>query len=263
MINFFRKIRKKLADDNKPLKYARYAFGEIVLVVVGILIALQINAWNADRLNRIKEQEHLAQLTRELKAQLLYYQDLVDLFADREKRISRLVNIWASKKPIIKDSLQYLGDFRTGGSHDYWHKKPVVWSQLLETGEINLIRNKELADGLYTFYDRIEKMAQNYNSYFLQFNYNARKHSSKIYVDIPINELMDNWEKALTVGQKNQNTYPDTIYEKIWDMRMDMILDYRTIVAGSRGQQIWLKPILISGEELLGKLEAAQGIIAE
>jgi hypothetical protein len=46
MINFFRKIRKKLADDNKPLKYMRYAIGEIVLVVIGILIALQINNWN-------------------------------------------------------------------------------------------------------------------------------------------------------------------------------------------------------------------------
>ncbi len=42
MINFFRKTRKQLADDNKPLKYMRYAIGEIVLVVIGILIALSI-----------------------------------------------------------------------------------------------------------------------------------------------------------------------------------------------------------------------------
>ncbi len=49
MINFFRKARQKLADDNKPLKYARYAIGEIVLVVIGILIALQINNWNEGR----------------------------------------------------------------------------------------------------------------------------------------------------------------------------------------------------------------------
>jgi hypothetical protein len=49
MINFFRKIRKKLADDNKPLKYARYAIGEIVLVMIGILLALQVNNWNEDR----------------------------------------------------------------------------------------------------------------------------------------------------------------------------------------------------------------------
>ena len=46
MINFFRKTRKKLADDNKPLKYMRYAFGEIILVVLGILIALQIKNYN-------------------------------------------------------------------------------------------------------------------------------------------------------------------------------------------------------------------------
>ena len=49
MINFFRKIRKKLADDNKPLKYVHYAIGEIVLVVIGISIALQINNWNEER----------------------------------------------------------------------------------------------------------------------------------------------------------------------------------------------------------------------
>ena len=46
MINFFRKIRKKLIANNKPLKYMSYAIGEIMLVVVGILIALQINNWN-------------------------------------------------------------------------------------------------------------------------------------------------------------------------------------------------------------------------
>ena len=54
MINFFRKTRKKLADDNKPLKYMRYAIGEIVLVVIGILIALSINTWNEQRKNKIK-----------------------------------------------------------------------------------------------------------------------------------------------------------------------------------------------------------------
>ena len=52
MINFFRKIRKQLADNNKPLKYMRYAVGEIVLVVIGILIALSINNCNNNREKR-------------------------------------------------------------------------------------------------------------------------------------------------------------------------------------------------------------------
>ena len=49
MINFFRKIRKKLADDNKPLKYIRYAVGEIALIIIGILLALSLNNWSVER----------------------------------------------------------------------------------------------------------------------------------------------------------------------------------------------------------------------
>ena len=67
MINFFRKIRKKLADDNKPLKYIRYAVGEIVLVMVGILLALQVNNWNTKRLSVEKEKELLTNLMENLR----------------------------------------------------------------------------------------------------------------------------------------------------------------------------------------------------
>jgi len=46
MIPIFKKIRKKMADDNRPLKYIRYGVGEIVLVMIGMLLALQVNTWN-------------------------------------------------------------------------------------------------------------------------------------------------------------------------------------------------------------------------
>ena len=49
MIKFFRKIRQNLLMENKTGKYFKYAIGEIVLVVIGILIALQINNWNENR----------------------------------------------------------------------------------------------------------------------------------------------------------------------------------------------------------------------
>jgi len=62
MIGFFRRIRKKLADDNKFLKYSRYAIGEIFLVVIGILIALQINNWNEHRKLLLNEQDFYKKL---------------------------------------------------------------------------------------------------------------------------------------------------------------------------------------------------------
>ena len=76
MIPFFRKIRKKMADDNKPIKYARYAIGEIVLVVIGILIALQINTWNEERKTRIIETKTLKEIRANLEL------DLVEINSD-------------------------------------------------------------------------------------------------------------------------------------------------------------------------------------
>jgi hypothetical protein len=70
MIPFFRKTRKKLADDNKPMKYMRYAVGEIALVVIGILIALQINTWNQNRITKLREKKTLIQLVQNLNSNL-------------------------------------------------------------------------------------------------------------------------------------------------------------------------------------------------
>lgn len=53
MLRFFRQIRQGLLTHNKFSKYLLYAIGEIVLVVLGILIALQINTWNEDRKDRL------------------------------------------------------------------------------------------------------------------------------------------------------------------------------------------------------------------
>ena len=54
MLRFFRKIRQKLLTDNKFSKYLLYAIGEILLVVIGILIALQVDNWNQKRENEEK-----------------------------------------------------------------------------------------------------------------------------------------------------------------------------------------------------------------
>ena len=59
MIKFFRKIRQNLLSEDKTVKYLKYAIGEIMLVVIGIVIALQINNWNENRKNGIKEQESI------------------------------------------------------------------------------------------------------------------------------------------------------------------------------------------------------------
>jgi len=67
MIKFFRKIRYNLMETGKTGKYLKYAIGEIILVVIGILIALQINNWNENRKQIAEEKEVIASLKEELK----------------------------------------------------------------------------------------------------------------------------------------------------------------------------------------------------
>ena len=89
MINFFRRIRKKLADDNKPLKYTRYAIGEIVLVVIGILIALSINNWNENRKNRNTE----FILLQQLKADFETNQQLIEEGLEEQKLNTKILQL--------------------------------------------------------------------------------------------------------------------------------------------------------------------------
>jgi hypothetical protein len=65
MIRFFSKMRYKLAAENKVSKYLHYAVGEILLVVIGILIALQVNTWNQERIARIEERTILKNIRSE------------------------------------------------------------------------------------------------------------------------------------------------------------------------------------------------------
>ena len=72
MFKFFRHIRQSLINQNKMGKYFKYAIGEIILVVIGILIALQINNWNENRLQNINETKFLNGIHSEFKLNKAY-----------------------------------------------------------------------------------------------------------------------------------------------------------------------------------------------
>lgn len=93
MIKFFRQIRQNLLSEGKTTKYLTYALGEIVLVVIGILIALQINNWNENR--KVKKLE--AQIYTELKSDLLQTRN------DINEAISKHREIFKSSQQLITD----------------------------------------------------------------------------------------------------------------------------------------------------------------
>jgi hypothetical protein len=92
MINFFRKIRKRLADQNKPLKYFRYAVGEIVLVMVGILLALQVNNWNENRKDQSELRNIFQNILQDMKGNQFYLEQGRKICVRDNKRIKTFLN---------------------------------------------------------------------------------------------------------------------------------------------------------------------------
>ncbi|WP_242155683.1 DUF6090 family protein [Aestuariivivens sediminis] len=139
MIKFFRKIRQQLLAENKFSKYLIYAIGEIVLVVIGILIALWINNLNQQRKIKTEEQVVLKQLKNEFTINLKQLNSKIDIRNDMLKDFEDCLNYFANQK-IESDSLftAKLGSLHLPLTFD------PIQKDLVGSGSIQIISNKEL-----------------------------------------------------------------------------------------------------------------------
>lgn len=78
MLKFFRKIRQKLLQEGKVINYLKYAIGEILLVVIGILIALQVNNANQRRLDNNKRNEYIIRIKEDIESDLKHLDEIVE-----------------------------------------------------------------------------------------------------------------------------------------------------------------------------------------
>lgn len=109
MIKIFRNLRKKLIAQNKVKNYFLYAIGEIILVVIGILIALQINNWNEERKSKIQEQIILKNLVQDLKADSLSFSKNLKILTDINSLHKALYEIGVNKKDnFLIENPQYI-----------------------------------------------------------------------------------------------------------------------------------------------------------
>jgi len=106
MIKFFRKIRQKLLSENKFSKYLLYAIGEIILVVFGILIALQINNWNQDKIDSKIEKELLSELLENLSINTERLENSITEEYETARSIDFVVEVLENKLAHV-DSMNY------------------------------------------------------------------------------------------------------------------------------------------------------------
>jgi Family of unknown function (DUF6090) len=105
MIKFFRHIRKDLMEQNKTTNYLKYAIGEIILVVIGILIALSINNWNVDRLQKVKAESYIESIKNDLISDMENIDKLIGYGKNQTKEMNTFRSYIAKGKPNILKAL--------------------------------------------------------------------------------------------------------------------------------------------------------------
>jgi hypothetical protein len=170
MLRFFRQIRQRLLSDNQFGKYLLYAIGEILLVVIGILIAFQVDNWNELR----KEQQIELSLLEELRSDLKFSkQDLEDVNRTNKEYLDAYYLIYNS----IENDLAYNSALDTAFSYlDVWGQPylSTMTYETIKTKGIDMIENDSLKKHIVEVYNlHIQSLEEDMVEWEWSFNQNT------------------------------------------------------------------------------------------
>ncbi|RPA68540.1 hypothetical protein EF405_08115 [Cyclobacteriaceae bacterium YHN15] len=142
MIKFFRKIRQKLLQENKIGSYLKYAIGEIFLVVIGILIALQINNWNEDQKLQKKEKLYLDRLKGEAIWNIDILDNQIKLYESNASNLDSLAFLLSNSAPNNEQ-------FRIPATPFFisaWLLKNSAYTELVSSGSLGILSDVKLRE---------------------------------------------------------------------------------------------------------------------
>lgn len=260
MITLFRRIREKLIASGSITKYLLYAVGEILLVVLGILIAVQINSWNEQRANNTKELAYLRGIHSDLNRQI--------------ESLNRTISINENSIITVHNLLEdYLQDDRFEENDSTFFKINSInrsaapsaiktsFSEIMYGAEITLILNENLRNEIILFYQNLDDMVEASNnnasnifqSQLLPIFYN------RTLIDLDQISTMS-YELNLNLPSFN-NSYSDRTKNLAFnnlndqDMQLEFInaLNLKAIIEGLQRERS--NQIISSAEKLMGMIE--------
>jgi len=155
MIKFFRHIRKDLMEKNKTGKYLKYAIGEIILVVIGILIAIQLNEWRNDSVNTKQKQKVLFALKSEFEANLTqldtvyYYQTNTLNALNKTMKLIDSINYITDDEVFIETILDMRYEYSYNPTNG-------ALRSAVSSGDIHLIDSERLIELLFSWEDLVK-----------------------------------------------------------------------------------------------------------
>ena len=159
MIKFFRKIRQQLLTENRTTKYLIYAIGEIILVMIGILLALQVNNWNELRKQRLEEVQILKNIQLDYQNVIAECEENNDF---RKRILSATKNLY---RLIGNDQHNYS---KTGLDsvlailfiNPTYNNQTGSLNILFNSGKINLITNENIKEALIKWPQQIDDVIE-------------------------------------------------------------------------------------------------------
>ena len=241
MIKFFRHIRKSLLMENKTSKYLKYAIGEIILVVIGILIALQINNWNEERKINIEEQNALINLKEDFQ----YNKSQIDSLIFRTSRTVqanlKILEFTGEKgKPNSEVYFDSLVNF-ISATEQYFPRNGFL-DDLINSGKLSIFKNENLRNKLSLWKPKLDNIYKKENS-SLQFDY--------VLIDFVIKK--GNWLNADETLKRPDIKFPVSGF----DIDNRELLNYQEFENMIENHIIFinsLKRILIEASDLLDEI---------
>ncbi|MBI1191879.1 MAG: hypothetical protein GC205_01705 [Bacteroidetes bacterium] len=163
MIKFFRRIRQGLLYQGRTGKYLTYAVGEIILVVIGILIALQINNWNEKRKQGKQELAYLGRLLIENEQDLVTFQQSIQDLTKGNKTIEEMATVLNHKNYSDSVVLEKVEKYLIYGCHyPFFNPSTSTFDDLSSTGNMGVINDVDLRDVIVKHYANYDYIKANF-----------------------------------------------------------------------------------------------------
>ena len=156
MFKFLRKLRRKLIEEGNAKKYLYYALGEILLVVIGILIALQINALNQKRLDRNAAARVLSRMTVDLDADYNRLTFIDSTYAKQRQEIREFYAILAMDRINDKELLRKASFFHGADIKDV-NSVRATFDEMVNSGNIYKLENDSLIKQIIEYYRKVDE----------------------------------------------------------------------------------------------------------
>jgi hypothetical protein len=165
MIKLFSNIRQNILNEGKTTKYLKYAIGEIILVVIGILIALSINNWNQDRIEHKETKTLLSNLKLDVEEDIKNLEDQQNNLRYRKEWADFILKSLDEQK--VTDSTVFITAItRVGWIMDYSQTFPT-YNEMVSSGKLSYIKSENLKKALAEYQTEVEDHQQIVSSYNL------------------------------------------------------------------------------------------------